>query len=68
MDGFSLRIPEDLLEDLEEESVEWGYEKLSPYIRHILRERHDGVGDASLAERVEKLEARVDELESDQSE
>lgn len=54
MKQITLRLPEDTLDELEAEAEERGVSR-SEHIRDILDDRH----------RVEQLEARVDELETE---
>jgi len=79
MEPTTLRLPEELATNLTEEADDLGYSSRSEYIRHILRHRSDGdpntagnrngagsntPGEA-LADRVDRLETRIQALEGD---
>lgn len=59
MRSLTVRVPEELIDDLDEEAEEREQSR-SEYIRQILRERHE---TAALREEVERLEERVESRE-----
>lgn len=70
MEPITLRLPTDLLEELDTESEEAGFSSRSEYVRHLLFNRPDlsqlATTDGSTAtpetERVEELDQTVDEV------
>lgn len=70
MQPTTLRLPTDLIEQLEQRATEHGHSSRSEYIRIVLRahvedntrELMDNTGD--LDERIDQLEARLDRLET----
>ena len=58
MRSISLRLPEDLVDELDEEADDRGVAR-SEYVREVLRKRHDA---HELREELEQAEARVEDL------
>lgn len=74
MKPTTIRLPEDLLEELDEEASEHGFHTRTEYLRYLIDNRELVVSIAleqredqlrALADQVEELERRVDELESE---
>jgi len=65
MQQITLRVPDDMLEDIEEEAEEHG-ESRSEYIRNVLRTRNEHTEDVDeLREKVNQLQTDLDRVRNE---